>query len=162
MRLPPHVGVLTLADGRVEDLVDELAALIVRVTSGNWWRFDHAPQNHDDRAQVLALGALECVQRPKRMNPLVFMIERGGGLKSTGDEDPHYTGVTFLKPYSAWNATVEKGGKTVLVRELPSCHEAAWLVNLAARRAGLPEPNKIERMPEPARMRELEARLDDA
>lgn len=73
----PGTGDLLLADGRVETLADELAALRVkRMPYG--YRFDHENQKHDDRAVALCMAGLRSSDFPWEGPP----VRWDGGLRS--------------------------------------------------------------------------------
>lgn len=66
LRVYPAAGSL-LVDGRPEDLVDEMAKLVV-VQKNYGWRLDHTVNEHDDRTVALGQAALHIVRGQGRIN----------------------------------------------------------------------------------------------
>lgn len=92
----------------------------------------------------LAMGALACVRRHQRVEPLVFGVSRAAKVepKKTGDEG--YADIQYLRPWDCWAATCKaEDGKISVVRDLRNAEEAGWMVNAYARKIGVAEPNRL-------------------
>ena len=80
LRLYAKAGFLTLPDGTLEDLVDEMAKLVVEETQAGRWRFQHLPNKHDDRTMSLALSCLGAVRGETPSVPRVVVVGVDGVL----------------------------------------------------------------------------------
>jgi predicted phage terminase large subunit-like protein len=69
-----------------------------------------------------------------------------------------FEGVVYLQPYQCFAAVLGNGK---VVRELKSAAESGYVVNVAARRAGKPEPNQLHVEIDEERARELDAMVYD-
>lgn len=65
LHIYPKAGPLTLPDGTIEDLVEEITQLVIEEKGQGRWRFNHLPGKHDDRAIVLALASLALVRQKR-------------------------------------------------------------------------------------------------
>lgn len=159
LRIYPNAGLLTLSDGTHEDLVDELSQLIV-VEQGNQgkYRFDHLPGKHDDRACVVGMAALGCVQTKKRYN-IHEVLDGMIKTKPTKDEikqeqdqeenmETQYKEIHYVKVYGTWQARpvlkAETGKVTVPLNDYKTQAEAAYAVNAAHKLLSEKEPNSIQ------------------
>ncbi len=187
IRFYPKAGELILPDSTEEDLVDELASLIVEpVGNAGRYRFNHRSGKHDDRATVVALGSLAAVSQKQRFN-VHAVLDAMLGVKpdSTGPltvenskpaqpnrrsiflDSPKETKmvhalhaqIKYVNVYNTWQACPMIDGVEIRLKDYHRQEEAAYAVNVAHELIGVAPPNFIhpDKMPQGDKAKQIAA-----
>lgn len=71
----PQAGQLVLPNGKLEDLIDELEALIIIEKGNIGWRFEHLDGFHDDRGVVVGMCSLKLHQLAMKQQARIVIFD---------------------------------------------------------------------------------------
>lgn len=159
LKIYPRAGLLQLADGRHEDLVDEMSQLVVEEKTNGTYRLNHLPNKHDDRTICLAMACLAAVKLDRYVDP-VRLLE-ALNMPKWEEKEMDYNEVKKVSCYATYQACPKVDGEELRLMDFRTMHEAAFAVNEVHKLLGGKPVNVVstEKLPDEKRQAEIRAEV---